>query len=113
TVIGGYSGVLLSGRSELDPEYADLVEVNKAAERAAILTRQLLTFSRRQITQPRVVDLNVIMAEMDRMLRRVIGEDIDLVTRLDPSLGSIQADPGQLEQVIMNLAVNARDAMAE
>src|SRR5439155_10256412 len=111
TVIGGYSGVLLKERVEQDPEYADLLEINKAAERASVLTRQLLAFSRRQITQPRVLDLNVIMADMDRMLRRVIGEDIDLVTVLDPSVGSIRADPGQVEQVIMNLAVNARDAM--
>jgi PAS domain S-box-containing protein len=113
TVIGGYSGVLLNARSALDPEYPDLLEINKAAERASALTRQLLTFSRRQTTQPQVVDLNRVMAEMDRMLRRVIGEDIDLVTVLDPVLGPVQADPGQLEQVIMNLAVNARDAMAE
>jgi PAS domain S-box-containing protein len=113
TVIGGYSGVLLSARSELDPEYPEIFEINRAAERATVLTRQLLTFSRRQITQPRLVDLNVIMAEMDRMLRRVIGEDVDLVTALDPAIGSVHADPGQLEQIIMNLAVNARDAMAE
>jgi PAS domain S-box-containing protein len=111
TVIEGYSEVLLSRRKEKDPEYPDIIEIKKAAERAAALTRQLLAFSRRQIVQPRVLDLRAVVMDMGRMLRRVIGPDIELITALDPSLGSTKADLGQLEQVIMNLAVNSRDAM--
>lgn len=113
TVIGGYSALLLSRRNAPDPDCADILEIQKAADRATVLTRQLLAFSRRQIVQPRVLDLNAIVSDMDRMLRRVIGEDIELAAVLDASLGSVEADSGQIEQVIMNLAVNARDAMPE
>ena len=89
----------------------ELDEVRKAGERAAALTRQLLAFSRRQVLEPRVLDLNAIVGEMEKMLRRLIGEDVDLVTTLDPSLGNVRADAGEIEQVIVNLAVNSRDAM--
>jgi two-component system, cell cycle sensor histidine kinase and response regulator CckA len=110
TAISGYSEFLIAG---LDDErllrHAD--EIRKAAARAASLTGQLLAFSRRQVLQPRALDLNAVVSDMDMMLRRLIGEDIDLVALLDPDLGAVMADPTQIEQVIMNLAVNARDAM--
>jgi two-component system, cell cycle sensor histidine kinase and response regulator CckA len=86
-------------------------EILKSSERAAKLTRQLLAFSRRQVLQPRVLDLNDVIRNMEGLLRRLIGEHIDLGTSLEPELGSVRADQGQLEQVVMNLAVNARDAM--
>src|SRR5205814_5572693 len=106
-----YCSYALERLSAGEPVYDEIGEIGKAGERAATLTRQLLAFSRKQIFQPRVLDLNAIVADMSRMLRRVIGEDIDLVTRLDPQLKLVKADPSQMEQVIMNLAVNARDAM--
>ncbi len=90
-----------------------LEEIRKASGRAASLTQQLLAFSRRQMLRPRVLDLNASVAEMEKMLRRVIGEDVQLITELDSALGSVKADPGQIGQVIMNLALNARDAMPE
>jgi CheY-like chemotaxis protein len=88
-------------------------EIKKAADRAASLTRQLLAFSRKQMLQPHIVDLNSLLTNVDEMLRRMIGEDIELVTHLPSGLGRVKADPGQIEQVIMNLAVNARDAMPQ
>jgi CheY-like chemotaxis protein len=94
-----------------DPLRADLEEIHNAGERAAVLTHQLLAFSRRQVLQPAVLNLNTLVAEMESMLRRLIGEDIDLVVVRAQGLGSIKADPGQIDQVIANLAVNARDAM--
>jgi PAS domain S-box-containing protein len=110
TAIAGYSEFLIEG--EIDPrQRRHAEEIKKAAARAAALTGQLLAFSRRQVLQPRVLDLNAVVSDMDMMLRRLIGEDIELATMLDPSLGAIRADPTQLEQVIVNLAVNARDAM--
>ena len=86
-------------------------EIHGSGERAASLTRQLLAFSRRQVLAPQVLDLNVVISNLENMLRRLIGEDIVLLTILEPALGRVKADPGQIEQVIMNLAVNARDAM--
>jgi PAS domain S-box-containing protein len=111
TVINGYSEVLLS-QLAADEAARELVEeIKKAGERAASLTRQLLALSRKQITAPRLLDLNVIVGEMEKMLHRIIGEDIELVTKLDPAPCRVKADSGQIEQVLLNLAVNARDAM--
>ena len=108
-MIIGYGERLL--RRLPSPDRREINEVLKAAEHAASLTRQLLAFSRRQVLKPRVLDLNAVVGEMDGMLRRIIGEDIDLVTVLQDGLGQVKADPGQIQQVVMNLAVNARDAM--
>jgi len=113
TAITGYVDLLLEDLPPGDPRRNDAQEVRKAADRAAGLTRQLLAFSRQQVLQPRVVGLNGLVTDIEKMLRRLLGEDIDLATRLDPALGAVKADPGQLEQVIMNLAVNARDAMPQ
>jgi two-component system, cell cycle sensor histidine kinase and response regulator CckA len=114
TAILGYSNVLLEEEAAaLKPEVARsfIEEIQKAGERAATLTNQLLAFSRRQMIQPTVLDINAVIGALDRMLQRLIGEDIELTTHLAPMLGSTRADPGQIEQVIMNLVVNARDAM--
>ena len=111
TVIKGYSQLSLMEFKEGDPLKANIEEVQRAADRAAGLTRQLLAFSRRQILEMNVLDLNTILRDLDKMLRRVIGEDIELVTLLADDLGTVKADAGQIEQVAMNLAVNARDAM--
>jgi PAS domain S-box-containing protein len=111
TVVNGYCGFVLDRLTPDNPIYQDVKEVNKAGERAATLTRQLLAFSRKEISQPRVLDLNGIVADMDRMLRRLIGEDIELRSVPDPSLLPVKADPSQMEQIIVNFAVNARDAM--
>jgi len=112
TAILGYAELM---ESQLEDEglRSELREIRLAGERAAALTRQLLAFSRRQVLQPRILDLNTVVSGVEKMLVRLIGEDVTLVTRLEPALGSVKADPGQLEQVIMNLAVNARDAMPE
>ena len=110
-VITGYSELALR---EIDPEHRArrrVEEIRKAAERAAALTRQLLAFSRKQILQPRVLAVNAVVTDVEKMLRRLIGEDIQLVTVFSEGLGTVKADPGQIEQVIVNLAVNARDAM--
>src|SRR5262249_40388816 len=110
TAIIGYSDLLLSEVTD-EALRQNVEEIRRAGERAASLTSQLLAFSRKQMLAPRVLDLNELVADMEKMLRRVIGEDVDLVTRLAPGLGAVRADPGQIEHVIMNLAVNARDAM--
>jgi signal transduction histidine kinase/FixJ family two-component response regulator len=112
TVIGGHAELLLARLpKEAAAARAEIEEIRRAAERAVALTRQLLAFGRKQILEPRVLDLNGVVADMERMLRRLIGEDVELVTRLAPDLGRVRADPGQIEQVVMNLTVNARDAM--
>jgi PAS domain S-box-containing protein len=111
TVIMGYSEEMIEKLRPEDPMRALLQEVHKAGERAAGLTRQLLAFSRKQILQPRVLDLNELVANVQKMLGRLIGEDIQLSINLAPGLGRVKADPGQIEQILINLAVNARDAM--
>jgi len=113
TAILGNTQLLLRDLPPGDAKRGDVEEIRKASERAASLTRQLLAYSRRQMLQPEVLNLNGVVAEMDKMLRRLIGEHIALVTVLAPDLGHVRADPNQLEQVIVNLAVNARDAMAQ
>ena len=110
TAVIGYSDIL-SEYATAGEAGESLTEIRNAAERAAGLTRQLLAFSRRQVQNPQAVDLNFVVEEMERMLRRVLGPDIELQTELDPELRPVRADPIQLEQVILNLAVNARDAM--
>ena len=111
TVIGGYSDLLLRRLPEDSPFRTSAEEIKKASDRAGSLTRQLLAFSRKQILQPKVLDLNGVLSDLDKMLRRLIGEDIDLLTITEPDLGQVKADPGQIEQVVINLCVNARDAM--
>ncbi|HEX4633868.1 MAG TPA: response regulator [Gemmatimonadales bacterium] len=113
TGILGYAGLLLEGLPTLSPLRPDIEEIKKAADRAAGLTRQLLAFSRRQTLEMRVLDLTTLVADMDKLLRRILGEDIDVVTTLAPGLGPVRADASQLEQVLVNLAVNSRDAMPE
>jgi signal transduction histidine kinase/ActR/RegA family two-component response regulator len=111
TVILGYSDISRRNLKEGDPLCRNLDEIIKASERAASLTRQLLAFSRKQVMQPKVFDLNTVVTDMEKMLRRMIGEDVELRVTPHLNLGNIKADPVQLEQVIMNLVVNARDAM--
>ena len=111
TVITSYSDLVLEELAPDDVKRDDLEQVRKAADGAAALTRQLLAFSRQQVVEPRVVSLNAVVEGLQKMLRRVIDEDIELATSLAPDLGAVRADVGQLEQVLMNLAVNARDAM--
>jgi len=111
TVIKGYSELMLDQVKEGDPLRNEVEEVKKAADRAAALTRQLLAFSRKQVLAPKVLDLNQVVTTMERLLRRLLGEDVHLHTQLASDLGRVKADPGQTEQVVMNLAVNARDAM--
>jgi PAS domain S-box-containing protein len=111
SAILSYSEMVLAQLPEYHPSRDDIEQIRQAGARAAELTQQLLAFSRRQLLQPRTINLNTVVAGVDRMLRRVIGEDIELRTVLAPDLGYARADAGQLEQVLMNLAVNARDAM--
>jgi PAS domain S-box-containing protein len=111
TVIKGYSELMLEELDCADPLRTEVDEIKKAADRAASLTRQLLAFSRQQVLAPKVLDLNSVVQNMDKLLRRLLGEDVVLSSVLGADLGRVKADPGQIEQVIMNLAVNARDAM--
>jgi PAS domain S-box-containing protein len=113
TVIGGNCELILNDLDHHNPFRQDLEQIKQASQRAAALTRQLLAFSRKQLLQPQVLNLNILLINMDQMLRRLIGEDIDLVTLPCQKLGLVKADPGQIEQVVLNLAINARDAMPQ
>ncbi len=113
TAILGTSALVLDELAGTDPHQEDLLEIRRAAERAGGLTRQLLAFSRRQVLQPRVIEVNGIVRTVDTLLLRLLGEDVQRRKSLAPDLGLVRADPGQLEQVIVNLALNARDAMPE
>jgi PAS domain S-box-containing protein len=110
-VIYGYAELLVAGMDETDPRRADLEQVVKASHSATALTRQLLAFSRKQILTPQNLSLSEVVFGVEKMLRRILGENVELVTRVGGEPGCVRADPGQLEQVIVNLAVNARDAM--
>jgi signal transduction histidine kinase len=111
TIIRAYSSQLLEHTKSTDNAYIGLTEIQKAAERGAALTNQLLAFSRKQNVQMQLLDLNPIVASEERMLRRLIGENIELITQLEPSVGLVRGDAGYMHQVLLNLAVNARDAM--
>ncbi len=111
TVINSYAGFALGDLHEGDPMRADMQAILDAGERAATLTRQLLAFSRKQVMESRVVDLNEIVGNLEKMLKRMLGEDVELSSLLSEKMAHVNADPGQLDQVLMNLAVNARDAM--
>ena len=113
TVINGYSDMILRDLDESDPLRAEIGQIRMAGARAADLTRQLLVVSRKQLIQPTPLDLNKVVAESEEMLRRLLGEDIELKTILSPSLGQVMADLGQIHQVLMNLVANARDAMPD
>jgi PAS domain S-box-containing protein len=111
TIIKGYSQLFRADFKEGDPQRGNIEQITKASDRASGLIRQLLAFSRRQILEMKVLDLNFVLRDLERMLRRVIGEDIELITLLTDDLGRVKTDQGQFEQVVMNLAVNAKDAM--
>ncbi len=111
TTILGYGSLALERINPQDPLFEEIMEIQRAGERAAELTKKLLAFSRKQILEPRVIDLNATVSGVERMLRRIIGEDIRLLFRPATDLGRVRADPGQVEQVLLNLAVNSRDAM--
>ncbi|MBZ5626600.1 MAG: CHASE2 domain-containing protein [Acidobacteriia bacterium] len=111
TVINGYSALLLDGLGPEDESRASLEQIRQAGEHAAELTKKLLAFSRRQLVQPKALDLNLVVADAEKMFRRLIGEDIEVITQLSPALGQVMADPGHWHQVLMNLVVNARDSM--
>ena len=113
TIIKGYTELALMRAKGLPELRSDIERIEDASERAAGLVRQLLAFSRRQVMQPKVLDLNSIVVGLDKLLRRLMDEDIEMVTVANQTVGAIKADPGQIEQVIMNLVVNARDAMPD
>jgi len=113
TIIGGHADLALLKLSDEDPLRPDVEEILKTANRAGNLTRQLLAFSRKQVIEPEIIDLNSTISDMKRMLTRIIGEDISLITETADDLWNVKADPGQIEQVVVNLAVNARDAMPD
>jgi len=111
SIILSYSVLVAQTMAPDDPARADVDEIRLAGERGAALTRQLLAFSRQQVLQPQILNLNEIVGGMEKLLRRLIGEDVELLVHMTPGLDDVRVDPGQIEQVIMNLAVNARDAM--
>ncbi len=111
TVIISYSQMLIADVDENSASRADVLEIKRAAERAALLTKQLLAFSRQQVLRPQILDLNLVIEDLEQMLRRLLREDIGIMLTLEPELGAVAADPGQIEQIVMNLVVNARDAM--
>src|SRR5690606_22749477 len=111
--IQGFANLLEEELPVLGPAHSHLAEIRKAADRSARLTRQLLAYSRKQVLQPEVMELSSIVAGMEDMLKRLIGEHILYVSALDPESGRVHADPGQLQQVVMNLVLNARDAMPD
>jgi PAS domain S-box-containing protein len=111
TAVIGYSDLLLTDAAPGSPLYDGLSEINRAGHRASQITRQLLAFSRKQILQARVLDVNALILDLERLLRRVVYEHVEIVTRLAPDVGRVKADPTQVEQVLVNLSVNARDAM--
>ena len=113
TIISGYSSMQLDRTPKSDPVHHEAEQIRAAADRAAALTRQLLAFSRQQVLQPRNLNLNDNVRALDKMLRRLIGEDIEVLTSLAPNLGTVKVDPGQIDQVLMNLVVNSRDAMPD
>jgi two-component system, cell cycle sensor histidine kinase and response regulator CckA len=113
TVVKSFSEFLLEDLDKLDPRRSDVEEIAKAADRAAALTRKLLAFSRKQVMRPEPLDLNSVVVGMEKMLQRLIGEDVRIATVLDPDLLAVEADPSSIEQAILNLAVNARDAMPD
>jgi signal transduction histidine kinase len=113
TVITGYCELMMIKIGEGNPLLPDLQEIGKSADRAAALTRQLLAFSRRQILQPKVLEIDTVIPEMYKMLHRLIGEDINLTTNLSAGAGKVKFDPSQIEQVIVNLVINSRDAMPD
>ncbi|MBN1543158.1 PAS domain S-box protein [candidate division KSB1 bacterium] len=113
TVINGYCELMLSQVDARDPLHSNIEQINKSVQKGANLTRQLLAFSRQEPLEAKVIDLNRTIAELSKLMKRMLGEDIELETRLDSNAGNIKADPGQIEQIIVNLAVNAREAMPQ
>jgi signal transduction histidine kinase len=113
TAIFGYSDLLLDQFGRDDPRRADVEEIRRSAQRAATLTRQLLAFSRKQMMQPRIINLNDVLTDLKGLLSRLLGEHIRLELRLGPEPWTVRADPGQIEQVVINLCANARDAMPD
>ncbi len=111
TAINGYSDLVLSRLADSDPLCKDVQAIRNAGERAASLTRQLLAFSRKQVLQPRVMSLNSVVADLEKILRGLVGEEVQLILQLDPQIGHVRADPGQMEQLVLNLVLNARDSM--
>ena len=109
----GFTEILLAGVAEQDAQYGDLKQIERAAKRAADLTRQLLAFSRKQRVTPQVLNINHIISSTEKMLHRLMGEGIEIIQKLDPDVLSVRADPNQIEQIIVNLAVNARDSMPQ
>jgi signal transduction histidine kinase len=113
TVINGYSKIVMRGLGEQDPARPKIDQIRRAGKQAAELTQQLLAFSRRQIAQPRPLDLNSLLEESGEMFRSLLGEDIQLISEPGHPLGLVMADPGQMHRVLMNLLLNARDAMPD